>query len=255
MSDVFGATYAWAYDRLYQGKDYAAECRLVEGLAKTYGGMVAGRLIDFGCGTGGHAIPLTKRGWRVSGVDRSPEMLAIARDKAAAEGVTIDAHEGDVCDITVGRDYDLALMMFAVLGYQKSNAAVAAALANVRRHLRLGGVFIFDVWHGPAVVAEKPGERVKRIALDDGEILRSVKGSLDIRHHVCSVDYDLQTLRNGRCERRVREHHDMRYFFPLEIEYFLERAQFETLRLASFDDPEREPGPTDWNMIVVAKAV
>ena len=52
-------------------------------------------------------------------------------------------------------------MMFAVLGYQHTNADVLDALATARAHLDVGGLFAFDVWYGPAVLSERPSERVK----------------------------------------------------------------------------------------------
>ncbi|MBF0267997.1 MAG: class I SAM-dependent methyltransferase [Alphaproteobacteria bacterium] len=254
MKDVFGSTYADAYDSLYASKDYAAECRLIEQLATEHGLTGPGRLIDFGCGTGSHAIILAQSGWSVSGIDLSREMLSQAAGKAKALQVEIDLHEGDVKCACAGTDFDLAVMMFAVLGYQKSNADVLAALRNVRNHLRPDGLFVFDVWHGPAVLSEKPGERLKRISFEGGEMLRAAKGSLDVRRHLCAVDYDLWIFNGNQLARRTSERHEMRFFFPLEIEFFLSQSGFRILRLASFDEPTLEPTLTDWNMFVVAQA-
>ena len=78
-SGVFGRDYAAAYDDLYQDKDYVAECDLIERVFETYGQGPTRRVLDLGCGTGGHAVILAKRGYDVVGVDRSPEMLERAR--------------------------------------------------------------------------------------------------------------------------------------------------------------------------------
>jgi hypothetical protein len=51
-------------------------------------------------------------------------------------------------------------MMFAVLGYQGENDDVLAALKTAHRHARPGGLFLFDVWYGPAVLHERPSQRV-----------------------------------------------------------------------------------------------
>src|SRR5687767_3887443 len=51
---------------------------------------VPGRLLDLGCGTGRLLVPLAGKGYRAVGVDLSHEMLAVAREKAAAAGVTVD---------------------------------------------------------------------------------------------------------------------------------------------------------------------
>src|SRR5205814_7072190 len=80
---LFGPLYASAYDALHEDKDYERECDLFE---RTFDELAAGgvrRVLDLGCGTGGHAIPLARRGYDVVGVDRSEAMLARAADKAA----------------------------------------------------------------------------------------------------------------------------------------------------------------------------
>src|SRR6266567_477654 len=170
---VFGADYANAYDVLYQDKDYASECDLIERVFAEY---AAGRrvrsVLDLGCGTGGHAVPLAEHGYEVVGVDRSAEMLrhAVERSRtdrdaahAARRGPRFEL--GDIGSIDLRREFDAVVMMFAVLGYQVTNEAVQAALASARRHLAAGGLLFGDLWYGPAVLAQRPSERVKVIEL------------------------------------------------------------------------------------------
>src|SRR6266567_6453352 len=181
---VFGADYANAYDVLYQDKDYASECDLIERVFAEY---AAGRrvrsVLDLGCGTGGHAVPLAEHGYEVVGVDRSAEMLrhAVERSRADHDAAHASArtdrdaaHEarrgprfelGDIGSIDLRREFDAVVMMFAVLGYQVTNEAVQAALASARRHLAAGGLLFGDLWYGPAVLAQRPSERVKVIEL------------------------------------------------------------------------------------------
>ena len=60
-------------------------------------------------------------------------------------------------DAADAQTFDAAVMMFAVLSYQLSNQDVLSTLATVRRHLQVGGLFIADLWYGPAVLNERPG--------------------------------------------------------------------------------------------------
>jgi len=81
MSDqVFGQAYADQYDLLYHDKDYEAECDLLEEVFRRYGQEPIKSILDLGCGTGNHAILLARRGYRVTGVDLSADMLAHARE-------------------------------------------------------------------------------------------------------------------------------------------------------------------------------
>ena len=146
-------------------------------------------------------------------------------------------------------------MMFAVLGYQHTNAEVLDALATARAHLDVGGLFAFDVWYGPAVLSERPSERVKVIETAAQRIIRVASGSLDSRHHLCTVDYRLWTLDGAQLVDEVTESHAMRFFFPLELELFLDRAGFSLLKLGAFPDFDVDPDPSTWNVLALARAV
>ncbi len=256
---VFGAAYAGAYDALYGEKNYAAECDMVEAFFREFGdnGKVAA-VADFGCGTGNHAVPLARRGYRVAGVDLSPAMLERARIKAAEAGVAASTQFvlGNVQDAAVpDAPYDAAIMMFAVLGYQRTDAEVIAALSNVRRHLSQGAPFVFDVWYGPAVLAERPGARERQVGGPDGVLIRRTRSTLDETQKLCTVHFELERFVGGRSGGTVREDHIMRYFFPGELDEFAAKAGFAPVALRDFNDYRKAAAPTSWNVAGVFRAV
>jgi hypothetical protein len=142
------------------------------------------------------------------------------------------------------------LLMFAVLGYQQTNEEVRDTLAAARRHLQPDGILFFDVWYGPGVLISPPGVAEREIQTEDGPVLRTATGELDTRHHLCTVRYRLD--RDGE---EQTETHVMRYFFPRELELFLELAGLELLSLSPIGSLEGEPEPETWNVNVVARAV
>ncbi|HEX8775193.1 MAG TPA: class I SAM-dependent methyltransferase [Pyrinomonadaceae bacterium] len=257
MTDVFNDNYSSAYDLIYGEKDYAGECDLIERLFQTYGGPPVRSILDLGCGTGGHAHLLGQRGYSVVGVDRSESMLAHAGNKIDNISLNgrVQFQQGDVRSVELERQFCAVLMMFAVLGYQSGNEDVLAALKTARRHLGIGGLLLFDIWHGPAVLHERPGERVKVVSTPTGQILRNARGELDTRRHLCHVRYQVWRLEEGRSLEYAEERHAMRYFFPLELELFLRSSGFAMLRLGAFPEFAREPDETTWNVLCVAKAI
>jgi SAM-dependent methyltransferase len=259
MTGTFGADYAQQYDLLYQDKDYDAEVGLLERLFARHG-LEGNCVLDLGCGTGQHAIRLAKQGYEVTGVDRASEMLRIARVKAEQSLDELSPQpsfvEGDITSVRLGgAPFDAALMMFAVLGYQVTNEAVRAALRTARTHLRPNGLFICDVWYGPAVLSVRPAERTKVVDAPGGQVIRSVRTSLDSFAHRADVDYRVWRLSNKQVVSEMHETHAMRFFFPQELALLFEAEGLELLELRAFGDSDERPTDSSWNVLAVGRAV
>lgn len=247
---TFGNEYAAAYDVLYRDKDYNAECDLLERVFQQYGKDIR-RVLDLGCGTGGHSALLADRGYTVTGVDRSAEMLQRAR----ARGNRAQFQHGDVASVRLNETFDAVLLMFAVLGYQTENGAVGQTLKTARAHLREGGLLFADVWYGPAVLSERPSERVKVVKTPEGgDVIRVASSELDTLRDVCTVRYHLWHVGQGQSSD-TREEHPMRYFFAPELQLFLSSAGFELLRFGEFPHIDTDPTERTWNVAFVARAV
>jgi SAM-dependent methyltransferase len=250
----FGPGYAKIYDTIYRAKDYDGEVDLIERILVTEGLGTSKRLLDLGCGTGAHALRLAQRGHLIMGVDRSAEMLAQARAKLAGSNVAIEFHEADIRKLDLERHFDAALMMFTVLGYQLTDVDLMGALSSVRRHLDPGGLFIFDVWYGPAVLAERPSEREITIENGAARISRKTRATLDQTRQLCQVTFDLERVDGEGRVQRWREQHLVRYYFRPELQSALDRCQLELLSLRGFPDGKAPADERTWNVIGVAKA-
>lgn len=253
---MFDETYAGAYDALYQDKDYGAECDFLEQVFTCYAQSPICTVLDLGCGTGGHALPLAKRGYIVTGVDRSEAMLSEARRKATAQGAApCDFVQGDVRTLDLGCIFDAVIAMFAVISYQTTDEDLTAAFRAARRHLEPGGLFVFDCWFGPAVLTQKPVYRNKVGRLGGRCVVRYASPTLNILQHTVQVNYKLLRLKDNQQLDETNESHLMRFLFPKEIEHYLSETGFQSLRLCPFMEPEREPTERDWNITVVSRAV
>jgi SAM-dependent methyltransferase len=255
VSVEFGASYAGHYDALYADKNYAGECDAVEALIRRHASGAVHTVLDLGCGTGRHAFVLADRGYAVTGVDRSAAMLNRARAKATErrEGAVPEFLLGDVRAVHTGRTYDAVTMLFSVLGYQTGDDDLAAALRTAREHLRAGGVFICDVWFGPAVLAIGPSQRTKVSEDGDATLTRSASGQLDAMKHTCRVDVHSTLSRGGRVVEEATEAHVLRYFFLNELESAFAAQGLELCAVCPFDDLDATPGPGSWNVWVCAR--
>jgi ubiquinone/menaquinone biosynthesis C-methylase UbiE len=99
------------------------------------------RMLDVGCGTGTLAVAAAAKGATVAAIDRSPAMLAIARQKAAAAGVTVDWRAGEVSSPSVdGQSFDLVTATFVLSELSRDLAELA--VRRLAEALRPGGRLI-----------------------------------------------------------------------------------------------------------------
>ncbi|MFC1895193.1 class I SAM-dependent DNA methyltransferase [Thermodesulfobacteriota bacterium] len=228
-SSVF-ADYARYYDLLYWDKDYAAEAEYVAGLIRKFHPS-ARSILELGSGTGIHASLLAEKGFTVHGIERSPEMharsQALAKNRAAGDG-RLTFTTGDIREVRLNKRFDAVIALFHVISYQTTNDDVTAAFETARQHLNPGGVFIFDVWYGPAVLTERPAVRIKRMADDQTEITRMAEPILHPNENLVDVNYhvfvrDLATT----AVHELKETHVMRYLFKPEIDRIAAHGGFQ----------------------------
>lgn len=252
--NVFG-NYSNYYDLLYKDKDYPAEINFIDSLLKQYRIGDVKTILDVGCGTGGHALLLAEKGYIVTGVDISENMLSIAKDKSKKMKVDVDFFQADACDFNLNNKFDAIISMFAVMGYQTTNEGFESALLSVGNHLRPGGLFIFDVWFGPAVISQKPGDRIKIIENNDGKIIRLTRSTLDIMKHTVDVNFNVMLIIDDKIHNPTEESHKMRFFFPMELELFLMNTGFQVLKMIPFMDTDGVLSEDNWDMTIVAKKI
>jgi hypothetical protein len=144
--------------------------------------------------------------------------------------------------------------MFAVLGYQTSDADLAGALQSVRSHLRAGGAVVFDGWWGPGVLAAPPTDRIKTVERSGLRVVRHARPRLDLEAEVVHVSYTFERFEGARLVECFEETHSVRFQFPDSLEQRLAHAGLRLLRLGSFAEPSRPPRSGDWTYLALAQA-
>ena len=105
-----------------------------------------GPVVELACGTGRIAVPVARAGIRVIGVDASAGMLEVAREHAAAEGVSVDLRQGDMREPPVEERVPLVLIPFRSLLHMTTELDRLRALAAANELLLPGGRLVFDVF-------------------------------------------------------------------------------------------------------------
>jgi len=241
-------SYSRYYDLLYRDKDYAGEAAyLASHLHRHAPGAKC--ILELGCGTGAHAEQLARMGYAVHGVDRSDSMLARAaarKSRLPAEtAARLSFGHGDVRTVRTGAIYDAVLSLFHVMSYQTADADIKALFATAAAHLAPGGLFVFDFWYGPAVLAQRPEVRVKRLADEQIKITRIAEPALHEKESVVDVNYTvfIETRATGMLEQ-VQETHRMRYLSLPELSLFRKDSFAERATLAWMSDAP--PSAQSW---------
>ncbi|MDX1664013.1 MAG: methyltransferase domain-containing protein, partial [Candidatus Promineifilaceae bacterium] len=130
--------------------------------AQEWGGPV----LEVGCGTGRVLIPTARTGLAVTGIDLSPAMLRVCRERLQQEPAAVRDRvqliRADMRSFALGRTFPLATIPFRPLQHLLAVADQMACLRTIWRHLEEGGRLVLDVFNPSleALVADNVGEQV-----------------------------------------------------------------------------------------------
>ncbi|MGH9803662.1 MAG: class I SAM-dependent DNA methyltransferase [Candidatus Acidiferrales bacterium] len=251
---VFQSDYADCYNLIYREKNYAGECDALDQAFARFASARPASVLDLGCGTGGHALLLAARGYRVTGVDASEAMLARARRKAESAGAAVRFHCASIEELALGEHFDAAVSLFNVINYLASPEALRAGLARIRAHLLPGGLFLFDFRHGVPAVRSYAPLRFKWFDARPHFLLRVSETELDAAQQLHRTTFTCLVYEGDRLLRRFQETHVLRYLFPGEVEDELREAGLRLLHLCPAFQLDSPPGEEDWNLLAVARA-
>jgi SAM-dependent methyltransferase len=208
-------------DRLQAAAEEVDRVLALSGVQPSASGVEQRTVLDLCCGPARHSLILAQKGFRVTGVDRSPFLLSKARERTA--GVDVEFVNADMRSFVREATFDLAISLFTSFGYFETREEDLAVLRNVRASLRTGGVFILDVL-GRECVAALPS----RTRWDE-----SVDGDIFIEH--AEVLPGWTRLRNVwlivKTDRTLRFEFKLNVYSGQELRAALEQAGFTDVQI------------------------
>ena len=201
-------------------------------------GLWPRKVLDLACGEGTFAVAMANRGLRLTGVDLSPEMLEIARERAATEGVRATFIRQDMRSLSLRGRFDLVTCWFDSLNYLLEIDDLSRTFARVSRVLDENGIFIFDVNTIRGLAVEWVREP-SYVHLDSGDSFLVSVPQYDAATRIASLHITGFTRENERWVR-IDEVHKERGYTLREIRQCLKRADLRELACwASLDRMER----------------
>jgi SAM-dependent methyltransferase len=140
--DAFWETWA---ETMFRPQRIADAVTDVEKIVSLLGIQSGAKILDLCCGPGRHSLELTRRGFRVTGVDRTRQYLDGAIKQAAKEGLDIEFIHEDMRAFCRPDVFDAVINMFTSFGYFEDPEEDRQVVLNVYRSLKTGGLFLMDM--------------------------------------------------------------------------------------------------------------
>ena len=213
--------YAHKYDKECFVQGTIGECDFIE---REAGHDKSLRIIDIGCGTGRHAIELTKRGYNVTGIDLSENQIKRAREKAQEAGLVIDFQTQDARALPFNGEFDLAIMLceggFPLMETDEMNFQI---LKNAAKSLKGTGKLIFTTLNGLFPLFHSLEKFYKSLAGEgSAEYHNSEFDLMTFRDHNTTV---IEDDSGSKIELKCNE----RYYVPSEITWLLKTLGFKKI--------------------------
>lgn len=228
--NYFDERIAKAYDAKWA---YLAEPEVVDPAVSFLAELAGtGAALELGIGTGRLALPLSRRGVAVHGIELSPAMVAQLQAKPGADtiGVTI----GDFATTRVGGTFTLAYLVRNTIANLTTQDQQIACFGNVAAHLEPGGCFVIEVYI-PELQRLPPGETIRAFTVTPTHLgfeEYDVATQIAYSHHYWMVDGQLETFSAP-----------FRYVWPSELDLMARLAGMALReRWSSWD---REPFTSD----------
>ena len=162
-------------------------------------------------------------------------------------------HEGDVRTYNCNQKFDVVISLFHVMSYMTSDTDLQQAFETAKKHLNPNGIFIFDCWYGPGVIADKPTSRKREFENKLTSVVRTSSPVLHEEKHIVDVNFDISIVTKKTNETvLLKELHSMRYLFTEELINIGNTIQ---LKLACHEEwlTKNELNSKSWNACYVFK--
>lgn len=180
---------------------------------------------DMACGTGSTALLLAGRGIKMFGVDLSPVMCRLAREKARRAGLPLRIVRADMREFRLPEQVGLVLCEFDALNHVSGKTDLRRVARAVARALRPGGYFFFDVNNRRAFEKIWPGSWW----VEKRGVVLLMHGGYDRARDRGWTNTEW-FFREGKLWRRHHERIEQVAWTPAEIRSTLRDAGFDRVR-------------------------
>ncbi len=241
------------YDEINSDIDYVAWADFIEEIVRREYHGVPELVLDLGCGTGSMTLELARRGYDMTGVDYSPEMLDIARSAAERCGLSDRMLWllQDICDLELYGTVDVTVSCLDTVNHITEVAALRECFSLVHNYLNPDGLFIFDI-NGKYKFENIYADR--SYVMDSGDSCCVWQNYYNPRSHICDFYITLFKRNSDGSYDRYDEEQRERMYTLRSLRRVLSDTGFELL--GAYGDFDFSPADDlSERIYVVAKCI
>ena len=225
----FKKDYSKFYNLVYKKKNYKAEVNYILDILNIKNKNIE-NILELGSGTGAHAAFLAKKGFHITCVEKSKEMIKNFKTNSKR----IKIINSDLKKIKLKKKFEIVISMFHVINYMITNKDLKIFFKIASMHLKPGGLLIFDTWFYPAVKYSKPKIAKKTFKYKDFQITRKAVPQ-QLTKKIFKIKYfvNIQNQINFK-NSKFSEIHKIRAFDIKELDKASKRFNLKKLKIMHF---------------------
>ena len=219
------SNFAYVYDRLMEDVDYGGWVQYIEDIFKLENQSPI-KILELACGTGNVTIPLSKKGYQLTAVDISQDMLSVAVNKASDAGEKILFLQQDMRKLELeGEGFDSVLCLCDGINYITEAQDLFSVFKMVYEILKKDGLFIFDI---SSYYKLKNILGVNTYGENLGDLCYLWENYFD--DEAGTIEMDLTFfMEEGDLYRKIEEYHLQKAYHVKEINAILIEAGFDDI--------------------------
>lgn len=207
------------------------------------------KICDLGCGTGNLTLPFAKRGYQLTAVDLSPDMIQVARKKASLAGLEVPFYVQDLKEFNLpGETFDTILSCCDVLNYLTTRDDLEQAFRTVHQLLDSSGLWLFDLNSSHKLEEIYGDQSYADLQENFGYFWDNYYDPVE---QICTMNLTFFVVTDQGLYQRVSEQHRQKLWMPKEIHSLSKQTGFQVISCTNFlsNDPW-EPTAERWQFVL-----
>ncbi|MCY3414430.1 MAG: class I SAM-dependent methyltransferase [Candidatus Heimdallarchaeota archaeon] len=233
------------YDFIYQNKAKEMYTHTTEdflNLSQQILGRKPASILDIACGTGMHALELSKLGIEVTGIDLSKDQIDQAKKNAISNNYNIEFIQSDMSEFVRENAFDAAAAFFSGFCYLRQDQEVIQFLNNMRKSIKAGGFLYFEFWN--ILALHHNSKHFDEIKDGDNKLLRYHITTLDLTTGLAYMPMKHVIFEGNTVVEEFTEEHYLRCYTIPQLRSLIDQTEWKIKEIYALGEGSVHVKPT-----------